>query len=196
MTKRIPWQEKNRKQRVVTSIAMIAIIASISIAAYALGTHIFHLHQNVDNTRGVKIAGSWLEDNIEGKEVLPGDTFQLTQTITSDSTEPVYVFVRIDTEGNVYRMSDLHSDWSVAKAADGVILLAYGSEDAMEKLTPDAAVEFGGVLTLDVSNSQFAEMSDSALDFTINACGIAVSKCEGRTGALDVYEVYENEGGD
>ena len=183
------------KAHKISTTAMIILIASISIAAYALGTHIFHLYQNVHNERGVKIAGSWIEDNIEGQAVVPGDTFTLSQKITSTSTEPVYVFVRIDTEENAYSISNLDSDWTVAKEADGVILLGYGSTEAMTEVGPDQAVEFEGVLTLAVSNSRFAEMSDSALDFTINACGVGKSQCDGQTGAIDVYDAYITAGG-
>ena len=191
MTKRIPWQEKNRKQKVVTSIAMIAIIASISIAAYALGTYIFHLYQNVHNERGVKIGGAWIEDNIEGQEVLPGSTFQLTQTITSDSTEPVYVFVRIDIKENAYKISGVRSGWTVVKQSDNEIRIAYGTEDTMIEVAPDEEIDFEGVLTLDVSNTDFVGLSDSALSFTINACGIAKSQCGSHVDPSLVYEDYE-----
>ena len=183
------------KAHKISTTAIILLIATVSVTVYALGTYIFHLYQNVHNERGVKIAGSWIEDNIAGKEVLPGSTFTLTQTITSTSTEPVYVFVRIDTEENAYSISGLHSDWTVAKAADGVILLGYGSSETMTEVAPDQAVEFEGLLTLAVSNSQFAEMSDSALDFTINACGVGKSQCDGQTGAIDVYDAYITAGG-
>ena len=34
-----------------------------------------------------------------------------------------------------------------------------------------------------------------ALDYSIHACGVAVSQCMARTAPLDVYEVYETVGG-
>ena len=132
---------------------------------------------------------------MSGTEVLPGSSFTLTQTITNKSTEDVYVFVRVDTEGNAYSISGVDSSWTVVKEADGVILLAYGSAGAMVEVGPDVEIEFGGLLTLDVSNKEFSELNDSALDFSVHACGIAKSQCEGKTGALAVYEVYEDNGG-
>ena len=47
-----------------------------------------------------------------------------------------------------------------------------------------------------MSNKEFSELNDSALDFSVHACGIAKSQCEGKTGALSVYEVYEDNGGE
>ena len=189
-------QTPNKTHKKISTTAMIILIASISIAAYAAITYIFHLYQNVHNERGVKIAGSWIEDNIEGQEVLPGSSFTLSQTITNESTEPVYVFVRVDTEGNAYSISELDPSWSKVKEAEDVILLAYGSAGAMVEIGPDVEVEFSGLLTLDVSNKEFSELNDSALDFSVHACGIAKSQCEGKTGALAVYEVYEDNGGE
>ena len=192
----IPWKQKNKKQKVVSSLASILLIGTISVVAYAAINYFFHLNFTVDNTRGVKIGGAWTGDDIEGTAVLPGDTFQLTQTITNESTEPVYVFVRVDTEGNAYSISELDPSWSKVKAEDGVILLAYGSTSAMVEVGPDVEVDFGGILTLDVSNKEFSELNDSALDFSVHACGIAKSQCEGKIGALAVYEVYEDNGGE
>ena len=191
-----PWKSKTLKQKITTSIISLILIGAISVIAYAAINYFFHLNFTVDNTRGVKIGGAWTGENVTGTEVLPGDTFQLTQTITNESTEDVYVFVRVDTEGNAYSISEVSDGWTVVKEADGVILLAYGSAGAMVEIGPDVEVEFGGVLTLDVSNKEFSELNDSALDFSINACGIAVSQCEGKTGALAVYEVYEDNGGE
>ena len=106
------------------------------------------------------------------------------------------MFVRIDTEGNAYKISELDPSWTVVKESENVILLAYGTAETVTPVTPDVEIEFGGLLTLDVSNAEFADLEDSALDFTINACGIAVSQYEGKTGALAVYEVYEENGGE
>ena len=194
MMKRVSWKQKNKKQKAIF-VAIIVLITVVSVTVYALDNDFFHLRSSVDNSRGVKIAGSWTGDDIEGKEVIPGDTFTLSQEITSTSTEPVYVFVRIDTEENAYSISDLDPDWTVAKEADGVILLGYGSADTMTEVAPDATVEFGGLLTLDVSNSQFADLPDEALDFNINACGVGKSQCENFTAPLDVYVAYEESGG-
>ena len=194
MMKRVSWKQKNKKQKAIF-VAIIALITVVSVTVYALDNDFFHLKSSVDNSRGVKIAGSWTGDDIEGKEVIPGDTFTLSQEITSTSTEPVYVFVRIDTEENAYSISDLNSGWTVVKEADGVILLAYGTESRMTEVAPDATVEFGGLLTLDVSNSQFADLPDEALDFNINACGVGKSQCENFTAPLDVYVAYEESGG-
>ena len=195
MMKRVSWKQKNKKQKAIF-VAIIVLITVVSVTVYALDNDFFHLKSSVDNSRGVKIAGSWTGDDIEGKEVIPGDTFTLSQEITSTSTEPVYVFVRIDTEENAYSISDLDPDWTVAKEADGVILLGYGSADTMTEVAPDATVEFGGLLTLDVSNSQFADLPDEALDFNINACGVGKSQCENFTAPLDVYVAYETSGGE
>ena len=192
----IPWKQKNKKQKVVSSLASILLIGAISVIAYAAINYFFHLNFTVDNTRGVKIGGAWTGENVSGTEVLPGSSFTLTQTITNESTEDVYVFVRIDTEGNAYRISEVDESWTVVKEADGVILLAYGSTSAMVEIGPDVEIEFGGLLTLDVSNKEFSELNDSALDFSVHACGIAKSQCEGKIGALAVYEVYEDNGGE
>ena len=195
MMKRVSWKQKNKKQKAIF-VAIIVLITVVSVTVYALDNDFFHLKSSVDNSRGVKIAGSWTGDDMEGKEVVPGSTFTLDQEITSTSTEPVYVFVRIDTEENAYSISDLDPDWTVAKEADGVILLGYGSADTMTEVAPDATVEFGGLLTLDVSNSQFADLPDEALDFNINACGVGKSQCENFTAPLDVYVAYETSGGE
>ena len=173
---------------------MIILIASISIVAYAAINYFFHLSQNVPNTRGVKIAGSWTGE-VAGKAVVPGDKFQLNQTITSDSTEPVYVFVRIDIKENAYKISGVRSGWTVVKQSDNEIRIAYGTEDTMIEVAPDEEIDFEGVLTLDVSNTDFVGLSDSALSFTINACGVPVSKCEGQTSAENVYAAYVTSGG-
>ena len=196
MTNRIPWKQKNKKQKMTTSLIALLIILAVSVVAYAAINYFFHLSQTVDNTRGVKIAGSWTGDEIEGTEVLPGDTFTLSQTITNNSTEDVYVFVRIDTEGNAYSISELDPSWTVAKAEGGVILLAYGSTSAMVEVGPDVEVDFEGLLTLDVSNKEFSELNDSALDFSVHACGIAKSQCGSHIAPLAVYEDYENNGGE
>lgn len=196
MTKRVPWKNKTLKQKLSSTALILILIGTISVVAYAMITYIFHLNFTVDNTRGVSISGSWTGENVSGTEVLPGSSFTLTQTITNESTEDVYVFVRIDTEGNAYKISEVDPSWSVVKEDGGVILLAYGSAGAMTPVTPDVEVPISGLLTLDVSNAEFAELDDEALDFTINACGVAKSQCEGKTGALSVYEVYEESGGE
>ena len=189
-------QTPNKTHKKISTTAMIILIASISIAAYALGTYIFHLNFTVDNTRGVKIAGAWIEDNIEGKAVVPGDTFTLSQKITNISTDYVYVFVRIDTLGNVYKISGVDSSWTVVKEADDKILLAYGSSAEMTKLAPNAPVEIEGTLTLDVTNAEFADLPDEALDFTINACGVGKSQCDTHyLSPTDVYDAYITSGG-
>ena len=192
---RIPWKQKNKKQKVVSSLASILLIGAISVIAYAAINYFFHLSQTVDNTRGVKIAGSWTGD-VSGKEVLPNSTFTLSQTITNKSTESVYVFVRIDTEGNAYSISELDPSWTVAKESENVILIAYGSAGTMVEVGPDVEIEFGGLLTLDVSNKEFSELNDSALDFSVHACGIAKSQCGSHIAPLAVYEDYENNGGE
>lgn len=187
-------QTSNKTHKKISSTALVLIIiATVSIVAYAAITYFFNLSQNVPNTRGVKIAGSWTGAEIEERAVLPGDTFTLNQTITSDSTEPVYVFVRIDTEGNAYSISGLSDEWAVVKAEDDEILIAYGSTSRMMEVGPDVKIDFEGLLTLDVSNKEFADLEDSALSFTINACGVAVSQCEGKVSPLAVYEVYVDE---
>ena len=195
MMKRVSWKQKNKKQKAIFA-AIIVLITVVSMTVYALDNDFFHLRSSVDNSRGVKIAGSWTGDDIEGKEVIPGDTFTLGQEITSTSTEPVYVFVRIDTEENAYKISDLHSDWAVVKESEDMILIVYGTESRMTEVAPDATIEFGGLLTLDVSNSQFADLPDEALDFNINACGVGKSQCENFTAPLDVYAAYETSGGE
>ena len=193
---RTPWKSKTLKQKISSTAIILILIASISIAAYAAINYFFHLNFTVDNTRGVKIGGAWTGENVTGTEVLPGSTFTLNQTITNESTEDVFLFVRIDTEGNAYKISEVDESWTVVKESDGVILLAYGSTSAMVEVGPDVEIVFEGVLTLDVSNKEFSELEDEALDFSIHACGIAVSQCEGKTGALAVYEVYEDNGGE
>ena len=187
---------KTLKQKISSTAIILILIASISIAAYAAINYFFHLNFTVDNTRGVKIGGAWTGENVTGTEVLPGSTFTLNQTITNESTEDVFLFVRIDTEGNAYKISEVDESWTVVKESDGVILLAYGSTSAMVEVGPDVEIVFEGVLTLDVSNKEFSELEDEALDFSIHACGIAVSQCEGKTGALAVYEIYEDNGGE
>lgn len=171
------------------------IIAAVGIVAYAAATYVFHLFQDVHNPRGVVISGSWTGE-VEGKEVVPGSTFSLNQTISNNSTEPVYIFVRVDTESNAYKISNLSDGWTAVKDADDEILIAYGSGSSMNAVAPDVSVRFSGTLTLDVSNSEFAELEDSALDFTIHACGVAVSQCGGHVSAADVYEDYRSNGGD
>ena len=194
MTKMVPWKDKSNKQK-AAFIASIALTLAAAVTVSALGNYFFHLWTYVDNDRGVSIAGSWIGNDIEGQEVVPGSTFQLSQEITNKSTEPVYVFVRIDTEENAYKISQLHPDWTVVKEADNMILLAFGSTRAMNVVSPEVVLEFEGILTLDVTNTEFVELEDSALDYSIHACGVAVSKCEGRIAPLDVYEVYETVGG-
>ena len=195
MMKIVSWKQKNKKQKAIF-VAIIVLITVVSVTVYALDNDFFHLRSSVDNSRGVKIAGSWTGDDIEGKEVIPGDTFTLSQEITNDSTEPVYVFVRIDTEENAYKISELHPDWTVVKESEDMILIVYGTQSRMTEVAPDATIEFGGLLTLDVSNSQFADLPDEALDFNINACGVGKSQCENFTAPLDVYAAYETSGGE
>ena len=183
------------KKRKVSTIALITlIIAVFGVVVYA-ATTFFHLDFNVNNTRGISISGSWTGNDIAGKEVIPGSTFQLSPVITNNSTDYVYLFVRIDTEENVYKISDLDSSWSVIKEDDGMILLAYGSESAMVQLEPGVEVYVSGTLTLDVSDSRFADLDNSALDFSVHACGIAKSQCDNHTAPLDVYDYYIENGG-
>ena len=196
MLKHTPWQEKNRKQKVVTSITSIILVAALGVGAYAAADYFFHFSRNVHNTRGIEISGEWTDNEIAGKEVLPGSAFQISQEITNTSTEPVYVFVRIDTEENAYSISDLKAGWTVAKESDGVILLAYGSSEAMTEVAPDAKVGITGKLTLDVTNAEFSDLDDTALDFTINACGVGKSQCDTHyLSPADVYAAYEMSGG-
>lgn len=195
MTKRVSWKQKNKKQQVSPLTLIILIIAAVGIVAYAAVNYFFHLNFNVNNTRGISVAGSWTGDNIEGKEVVPGSTFQLNQQIKNNSTESVYVFVRIDTEENVYKISNLDPSWVVVKEDSGMILLAYGTSTTMVQLPPDQVVDVSGTLTLNVSNATFAGLEDSALDFSIHACGIAVSKCGPYIAPPYVYDCYIDNGG-
>lgn len=195
MSTRTPWNQKNKRQKLSTLLIALLLIAAVGIVAYAAANYFFHLHYEVDNSRGVKIEGSWTGE-VSGKEVVPGSTFSLNQTITNNSTDYIYLFVRVDTEGNVYKISNLDSSWSVVKEADDEVLLAYGAASSMEEIAPDASVGISGTLTLDVTNAEFVDLDDSALDFSVHACAIAKSQCNGHVSATDVYEDYRSNGGE
>ena len=66
----------------------------------------------------------------------------------------------------------------------------------MTEVAPDAKVGITGKLTLDVTNAEFSDLDDTALDFTINACGVGKSQCDTHyLSPADVYAAYEMSGG-
>ena len=205
-------QNKTVNKKLISIGTAIGIFAAAILIAYAVGSVVFKKSFVVEPTYTYSYDIDLADTTVAVGDLLPGDSFTVSPTITSKSTGNAYVFLRIEcntvddgTEGGklIYDFTDNNDEWTVVKrdGADGYLLVVYGDLSTCTPFAPGAEIDVNGKLTLDIDYAQYATLAEDTdpLKFTVHVCGIhsdAVGDAEAPTGLpLDIYRQYVNEGG-
>ena len=206
-------QNKTVNKKLISIGTAIGIFAAAILIAYAVGSVVFKKSFVVEPTYTYSYDIDLADTTVAVGDLLPGDSFTVSPTITSKSTGNAYVFLRIEcntvddgTEGGklIYDFTDNNDEWTVVKrdGADGYLLVVYGDLSTCTPFAPGAEIDVNGKLTLDIDYAQYATLAEvtDPLKFTVHVCGIhseKVGDAEAPTGVpLDIYQQYVNEGGE
>lgn len=119
------------KKKVVWAGIVFGILLGTTTIAYAI-TSLFYTSSETSHLTKKTVFQFDLRTDMVSTEVGPGDCFDVKPVVYNDSTEEMYVFIRVDMpamlEGVLYSF-DVCDDWKPVCDNDGMIIYAYaGSE--------------------------------------------------------------------
>ena len=182
-------QEKKSHSRLNTTMYIIGgsigrLLATATVV-FAISTLIAVFTTKLPNTKGViefKINIDSIED--QAMQVVPGTEQTISTSITNDSAQQMYMFVRIDcgTYGDgdcIYSFSPDYESWSVVDAGeDGQIVLAWTEDGKLKKVDSQDSVGLSGTLTCVVPIQYFDGLSDEDMVVDFDGFGISTEESD------------------
>ena len=182
-------EKESRQSRLNTAMHLIGgsigRIFATAMVVFAISTLIAVFTTRLPNTKGViefKISGTGIED--QAMAVVPGTEQTISTSITNESAQEIYMFVRLEcgTYGDgesIYSFTpEADSGWSVIEGVgkDGQIVLAYTEGGVLKSVDAMDTVDFAGILKCVVPVKDFMELADN--DFAVDFKGFGISTDE------------------
>ena len=170
---------KAKMKKIALSLVLIVGLA------YAANELFFHFSWGVTPNYTYRYEVNVGTADTDVGDLLPGDSFTINPTISSQSTADTYLFFRIDCESidgkPIYSFTptgENASDWTVVE--DGSVpgvLVVYGDASTCTVFEPDEKIVLKGKVTLNVTNKEYAALgSAEKLKATFNVCGVHAGK--------------------
>lgn len=167
---------KNTIKRSTVFVMVLAILLTTTIVAYAVVALFFKgEEQSSSYTKKTYFEFDSSSFFSATGEVGPGESMSINPVITSDATEDMYVFIRV--EMPAYNNSGLYiletnGSWTAVETgtADGKYVVVYGYS---EILTPGSSTTaLSSSLTMvDMTKTDYAALEDINVTMTGYACG-------------------------
>ena len=198
-------EKKSRQSRLNTVMHLIGgsigRILGTAIVVFAISVLFSMVTARLPNTKGViefKIKIDSLEN--QATAVVPGTEQSISTTITNDSGQQMYMFVRLNTstyDGNnsIYSFVPNNGDddygWSVIEgvAESGQIVLAWVEDGKLRKVEAQDSVVLSGTLTCVVPIQYFDGLSDSDMIVDFDGFGISTEESDDPKQAYEVNVV-------
>lgn len=202
-------QNKTVNKKLISIGTAIGIFAAAILIAYAVGSVVFKKSFVVEPTYTYSYDIDLTNTTVAVGDLLPGDRFTVSPTITSKSTGNSYVFVRINCENDsndtaIYNFVPAEdSGWTTVKRDNGMVLVAYGTKGECTKLGAGDEVTLNGSVVLDIGYADYAQLAgnENPLRATFTVCGIHSDQIneqipETESEPLRAYNAYVNEAGE
>ena len=191
-SKGVKNQTHTRLYRIMKTVGIsLGILCGTAIIAFALTTLFTMITTKLPNKKGViefKISIEKLDD--KGVDVVPGTEQSISTSITNNSAQPMYLFLRLDCgtyENNcVYEFSpdgggdgaeEGEPQWKVLDVGEsGQIVLAWVEEGKLKVVEPQESVGINGTLTCVVPIQYFDRLADK--DMSVDFTGFGISTDE------------------
>lgn len=151
-------------------IIVLFILASITIVAYAASVLWATAHGGTTLSKEhfltVELTGSSATGSVK-----PGGSVALAPAVTNNGDVDAGVFIKVtmpEVSGSAAYEFEAGSGWNLVSSSGGVQIWSYGSDSALEAVSPGSSTDaLTGSFTMksDITGAQFAAMSDVDIGF-------------------------------
>lgn len=157
-------------KRSTQAIIIFILLTSVGIAAYAASVLWATAHGGTTLSKEHFLTVSLTGASAEGS-IKPGGSVSLSPAVTNNGDVDAGVFIKVtmpEVSGSAAYTFEAGSGWNLVSSSGGVQIWSYGSDSALEAVSPGSstdALTSSFTMKSDITGAQFAGMDDVDIGF-------------------------------